>query len=491
MADKRVIVYDTGLNVPDEITAADRASLPGGFLAGAESDMGANKLVNAGDATADGDVLVHSQSNALLNGLDLNSNKLLNVADGTVGTDGVNYAQLQLVDAGADLKEEVRVATTTTLPAFTAAGSGVGKTLTADAVGILTIDGVNTVLGDRILVKNENGTAADVDNGIYEVTTEGTVGVAYVLTRATDADGTPAGEVTQGMFCFVREGTTQENTGWALSTADPITVDTTALQFVQRQGLPNFTWGAGLLNTAQTIAVELDTGADAQGAGSGGGTSGLEFDAAGDGGQLRVKVGATGAINRGADGLILELDGTTLQTSAAGASVLGLPTAFEINGVATDGTNVTAGNLDTLVDGSNADALHTHAGSVATEAPKVENTYNAQAVVAVGDPVHFAANNEVAPTDAATLTGVGAHVMGVARTSGGIGNPIEVVTVGPCAAVLTGAGFGDDYFCENGTGLTNGTPSGSGKRRLWKVGYAINATDLFVEIQDLGIRTIP
>lgn len=486
MADKRVIVYDTTLNVPDEITATDRAELPGGFLSGGAGDMGANKLTNVGDATADGDALVYLQSSAVLDGLALNGAKLTNVADGTAATDGVSKAQLDAVAAGADSKAACKLATLVALPAYTAAGSGVGKTLTINATGILTIDGVATALGDRILVKDE--AVSDVDHGIYEVTIEGTALVAAELTRALDFDGTPAGEVVNGTYTYIQDGT-QINTGWMLVTADPITVDTSALQFSQFQGLPAFVWGAGLLDSANTISVELDTAADAQGVGTGGGSSGLEFDAAGNGGQLRVRVDPAQGIQRLAAGLGLELDGTTLQTAAAGVSVLGVPLNFEINGSAV-GNAVTAANLDTLTDSSNADALHVHTAAVATEAPKVENTYNAQAAVAVGDPVHFAANDEVAPSDAATLTGAASHLFGVARTSGAIGNPIEVTSHGPCTAVLAGAGFGDDYFLENGGGLTNTTPSGTGKRRLWKVGYAINATDLFVAPMDLGIRTI-
>lgn len=488
MADKRVIVYDTTLNVPDELTAADRASFPGGFVnAGAAGDMGSQKLTGLADATAAGDALAHTQTGAVLDGLNLNAAKLTNLIAGTVPTDGVTKAQLDAVAAGAEAKPAVKVATLAALPAYTQAGSGVGATLTANAVGILTVDGVATVLGNRILVKDE--AASHIDHGIYEVTTEGTAGVAFVLTRSTDFDGNPAGEVKNGSYTFVQEGT-QAFTGWMLVTPDPITVDTTALDFDQFQGFTAFVFGAGLLDTANTISVELDAAADAQGVGTGGGSSGLEFDAVGDGGQLRVKVDPAQGIQRLAAGIGLELDGTTLQTAAAGVSVLGLPTAFEVNGVATDGANLTAANLDILVDGSNADALHVHAGAVATEAPKVENTYNAAAAISVGDPVHFGANNEVAPSDAATLTGAASHVFGVARTSGAIGNPIEVVSNGPCTAVLTGAGFGDDYFLENGTGLTNTAPSGTGKRRLWKVGYAINATDLFVAPMDLGIRTI-
>lgn len=100
-----------------------------------------------------------------------------------------------------------RVATVAALPACTAAGSGVGKTLTANAVGVLTVDGVALVLNDLILVKDQ---ANPIDNGFYKVTTEGTAGVAFVLTRSTSMDATGA-ETTPGVTIAVTAGTV--NTG--------------------------------------------------------------------------------------------------------------------------------------------------------------------------------------------------------------------------------------------------------------------------------------
>mgnify|MGYP001615424069 FL=1 len=101
-----------------------------------------------------------------------------------------------------------------------------------NAVGVLTIDGVATVLNNRILVKNQ---AAGADNGIYKVTTEGTAGVAAVLTRATDADSDA--EVTAGMWATAEEGTANADNSFILTTNNPITVDTTALVFALFQTL--------------------------------------------------------------------------------------------------------------------------------------------------------------------------------------------------------------------------------------------------------------
>lgn len=187
----------------------------------------------------------------------------------------LHAATKQYVDsvaAGIAPKDSVRLATTATLPAYTQAGAGVGATLTATAVGILTVDSVNSVLGDRILVKN--GTGADL--GVYDVTTEGTAGVAFILTRSTDFD--TADEVRSGHM-FVEEGTVNQDTGWVNTNDGIITVDTTALTFVQfsaagqldganvgsgadvfkaKNGLNLEMRGLNAVNTKITIAVNAD-----------------------------------------------------------------------------------------------------------------------------------------------------------------------------------------------------------------------------------------
>ncbi len=134
--------------------------------------------------------------------------------------------------SGLDWKDSVRVATTGALPAYTGLdGPGIGARLVADAVGILTVDGIAMVLGDSILVKDEAGVPGDPDHGLYEMTVEGTAGVEFELTRREDAD--EDGEVTANLSVGVEEGTVNEDTYWAITTNDPIVVDTTNIAFAQ------------------------------------------------------------------------------------------------------------------------------------------------------------------------------------------------------------------------------------------------------------------
>lgn len=137
-------------------------------------------------------------------------------------------AEIDSGGAAAAVVDPVRLATDAALNACTAAGSGVGKTLTQDTPAVENIDGQAVVAGDRILVKDQ---VAGEDNGIYTVTTVGTVSVAQVLTRATDFDSDS--EVVSGAFVRVNEGTANADTAWLLTTNDPITVDTDALVFAE------------------------------------------------------------------------------------------------------------------------------------------------------------------------------------------------------------------------------------------------------------------
>lgn len=127
-------------------------------------------------------------------------------------------------------KEPVRLATTAALVA-TAAGTGIGKTLTETVPGgaALQIDGVTTALGDRILVKDQAGAAAK-DNGIYVLTQQATAApLPYILTRATDCD--EDSEVRDGMEVDVEAGTTNGSHAFQLQTNNTITLDTTLLSF--------------------------------------------------------------------------------------------------------------------------------------------------------------------------------------------------------------------------------------------------------------------
>ena len=121
----------------------------------------------------------------------------------------------------------VEAATTGVLsntPSYNNGTAGVGATLSATTAGVLTVDGYSPALNEPILVKNQ---ASSLQNGIYTLTTVGTGGVSYILTRRTDYNS-PTNINYTGTIP-VLNGSTNANTGWNLTTqiaalgTDPLT----------------------------------------------------------------------------------------------------------------------------------------------------------------------------------------------------------------------------------------------------------------------------
>lgn len=157
----------------------------------------------------------NAANTADVNLLRLNSSNLVEfgtepVYAGTPTTNNslVNRQYVLDVIAGIrDPKDAVRVASTANVTVSSPGSS---------------IDGITLAVGDRVLLKNQT---TGSENGIYVFQ-----GALVAMTRATDFDS--SAEVTQGASMDVIEGTVNGRTRWLLTTADPITVGTTALTFV-------------------------------------------------------------------------------------------------------------------------------------------------------------------------------------------------------------------------------------------------------------------
>ena len=144
-------------------------------------------------------------------------------------------------------RTSVRVATTGNLDATYANGTGgVGATLTnAGSLAAIEIDGVALSSSDRVLVKDQ--TAAE-ENGVYTVTTVGDGSTAWVLTRATDFDAWGAGEIEEGAFFLVDEGTANRSKYYYCTNSTTVTVGTTDIDFIQ---------GVGFSTASNSSAVTL------------------------------------------------------------------------------------------------------------------------------------------------------------------------------------------------------------------------------------------
>ena len=188
----------------------------------------------------------------------------------TSSTDIVNKSYADSIASGVNFHAACNYATVSALSAaytYNNGTSGVGATITAVAVGDLTIDGYTFTSGDvgkRILIKNETGTYVSnilpsaAFNGVYTLTTAGTASVAFVLTRATDYDtsGSGTNEIDLGDFLLVIAGTTNANTSWVQQTPLPISVGTTSLVFIQfTSGGQTYTAGTGLTLSANQFSI--------------------------------------------------------------------------------------------------------------------------------------------------------------------------------------------------------------------------------------------
>jgi len=333
------------------------------------------------------------------------------------------------------------------------------------------------------------GVGAEPADGLRVIVTEGTAAGSFVGEEGNigiyDAGGDSWSFNTpeDGWAVLINgENGVDENTAWTYDT------DT----WVQFSGAGQINAGAGLDKSGNTIFVGNGDGikvnADSIEVEVSATNPGLEFEGTSPNKTLAVQVSSTGGLQKTASGVEVKLDDTpdTLDVDADGLKVVGLPSLFKINDVAV-GSDVTAANLDTLTDGSNADALHTHTIAAVDEAKRVEDTHTNNVAVSTGQVVRWSGtNNEITP--AANNSAPNARAVGVARQGGG-GSPAtsEIVKHGVCAGVLSSATVNTPYFLGSaGALVTWGSIPLPG--RIIRVGYAINATDLDVQIMDLGWR---
>jgi hypothetical protein len=442
-------------------------------------------------------------------------------------TDGVGAVNITAVDTVAET--------------FTVAEdkSGLGSGDVLLVAGSTGNDGYYTVAstsgtGPTVITVNEDVTDATADGTIDHCTPGNawdTIGPNKIVTydgtswdvvRATNNDGLQAGDrvivietsaagsfASQESDIAVWNGTSWDFTtplnGWAVLVQDydhagywdntGWTYEATNDDWVQFTGLGQVNAGAGLTKTANTIdvgngdgitinadSIELDLSTS---------NPGLELTGTSPNKTLQVLVSGNEGIVTTATGVAIEIDDTpdTLDVDANGLKVVGLPSLFKVNDVAV-GSTVTAANLDTLTDTSNADSLHSHTPPAGVEyADRVEDTHVNQAAVTTGFVVRYGSvNNQIIMADNSTATA--ARAIGVARVGGAIDpGTSDIVKHGVCTSCLTPHA---DSFTVNDEAFLGA----AGALRLYanvprpgriiRMGYCKNAADLDVQIMDLG-----
>lgn len=156
-----------------------------------------------------------------------NSQRITSLADPVNAQDAATKSYVDSTAQGLDTKASCVVATTANLAALS---------------GLLTIDGITVVAGDRVLVKNQT---AQADNGIY---------VASASAWARSSDMNLWAEFPSA-YTFIEQGTTQADTGWVCTSNQGGTLGTTAVTWAQFSGAGSYTAGTGLTLTGTTFSI--------------------------------------------------------------------------------------------------------------------------------------------------------------------------------------------------------------------------------------------
>ena len=161
------------------------------------------------------------------------------------------------VSAGIHFHAPVRVEAPANLNATYSNGTaGVGATLTnAGTQAALVIDGVTLSVADRVLISQQT---TQTENGIYVVTSVGSVSTNWVLTRSSDADtyvsASPAG-LSEGSTVFVQQGTVNAGTVNTCNTVGTITFGVTNITFAEISSSQIYSAGTGLTLTGTQFSL--------------------------------------------------------------------------------------------------------------------------------------------------------------------------------------------------------------------------------------------
>ena len=419
--------------------------------------------------------------------------KFTNLAPGTAGTDAVNLDQLTAALNAFDWKESARLATfndtnwNTTVSIDVASGTGV-MTITGLPSGTSRglIDGVEPVDGDRI-VMSEAGTASALTtdgggegtpkkyNGIWEVT--GGTATTLTLTRTTDAD--EDAEVTSLLTIGVEEGTIYAACYFKVITPDPITVDTTAIDFVKfAQNL--LTGGDGISIAGSIVSADLLA------------SGGLKFVGATPNGQIAVEpadFAGTGLQDDGADNLEIDFydPGTPaelLSDRAIAMNDLSTNGAGQgSNAIGVDPTNIPQSSETVL------QLLLEDLAAAIGDGDGITYTVGAGGVTK-GDAVYVSAADTVLPFP---VTGAGNtnKVIGIANETVAAAGQVLVkandTVVTGVLTTLTPTPGDIIYWDGSALVLAGGAPGASGSKVV-QCGVAKNANDLHVEVEPIVVN---
>jgi hypothetical protein len=397
--------------------------------------MGNNKITGLGTPTLDGDAATKLYVDTIATGLHVHPS--------------VNYATTGALGTTGNL---VGGTITTTYANGT---SGVDATITVATSSNWTdilIDGQSLTVNDRVLIKNQGGTASNLQNGIYFVTQVGAVGntTSFIFKRVLDADQSP--EIDAGDLTYVVAGTVNGGDGY-VQNVNNVTVGTTAIQWSQFSG-------AGAVPLATVTSPGIASFPDAQFSVSAGGAVSID--------NLGTLAGTFSTA--GAFATTLTSTATTNATLPAGTTTLLATTGSGSSLTFGTGSLSLAGNLTT--SGANALTLTTTgttnvtlpSGTVTLMSTSGNTTGSAATLTTSrtlwGQSFNGSANVTGAITGATTITGTAAtafiaQAADYASTSGQ--GPHTYIKGGYATAASGTAQGGNVYIWAGGSDSVSGT----------------------------------
>jgi filamentous hemagglutinin len=379
----------------------------------------------------------------------MGNNKITGLGTPTADTDAATKLYVDQIAAGLHVHPSVNYATTgalgtsgnlvggTITTTYNNGTSGVGATLTIATSSNWTniqVDGQTVTANDRILIKNQGGTASNLQNGIYTVTSVGAVGntTSFVFTRAVDADQSP--EIDAGDLTYVVAGTVNGGDGY-VQVVNSVTVGTTAIQWSQFSG-------SGAVPIATVTSAGLASFPDAQFSVSGAGAVSID--------NLGTLAGTFAT--SGASALTLTTTGTTNATLPSGTVTL-MSTSGNTTGSAatlTTTRTIWGQNFNGSADVTGAlSSVTTITGTTTLGLLAPSNASNGHAVSLTGG----------ASSGTSGQTGGAVNITGGASTSGTTLNTGGSVTIAGGAANTTN-GVGGNVNINGGLGSA-GNGSGS------------------------------
>ena len=334
-------------------------------------------------------------------------------------------------------------ATGLTQPAL--GNGGVGATLTNSGANIaLTIDSVLMTVGKRVLV---TGQTNQFENGIYEVTTVGTVSVPWVLTRSTDGDSYQPKSTTSlcnGSYFFISQGSSYAGSSYLLtSPTGEIHIGTSNIVFTQFSAAGAYTSGNGIAINGTVISANVDNTTTSIIGGNIAVANSAVFVTPNIGAATGTSLGLTGNLQAGnvnSNAAITAVDATfsgNITTTGASGNISGANTifadSFTSNGgtvdFATNNANVKLGNVGNVhIDGGSASQvlITDGAGNLSwSSAPNISIIQNGTSNVTIpttnGNVV-----TDVNGNATLTVTSTGANLTGYANISGNIFAPAIV-----------------------------------------------------------------